>query len=86
MGPPIEHGGMEALEPVEIPLFVASMGPPIEHGGMLGLTIQDTRDDFMLQWGRRLNTAECCGFRQRTLFRNRRLQWGPPLEHGGMTV
>ena len=58
MGPPREHGGM-TLD-VELYLFriVASMGPPREHGGM-SLVHSAPMRVLPLQWGRRVNTAEC---------------------------
>ena len=33
------------------------MGPPREHGGMLDI-LNKTLDEAVLQWGRRVNTAE----------------------------
>ena len=59
MGPPREHGGMLNTASLGYLLWVASMGPPREHGGMhIARPIMPTRK-LSLQWGRRVNTAEC---------------------------
>ena len=59
MGPPREHGGMasEASERRSGPS--ASMGPPREHGGMHRAPGPVPNRNRQLQWGRRVNTAEC---------------------------
>ena len=58
MGPPREHGGMPALRVAMELRTIASMGPPREHGGMLEWFLERYPVE-MLQWGRRVNTAEC---------------------------
>ncbi len=77
MGPPREHGGMFK----DIPRYYrerlaigASMGPPREHGGMGNARVVACRLR-LLQWGRRVNTAECWttpGVSSRRFL----LQWG----------
>ncbi len=62
---------------------IASMGPPLEHGGM-SWTKEVLTAAWLLQWGRRLNTAECAGAAHVANERGE-ASMGPPLEHGGMS-
>ncbi len=59
------------------------MGPPREHGGMLLDALERSGMRRLLQWGRRVNTAE---WRLRLRLPNPRAvaSMGPPREHGGM--
>ena len=59
MGPPREHGGMFYFYGVEGAEDAASMGPPREHGGMPCNGLPHYFCPRWLQWGRRVNTAEC---------------------------
>ena len=64
MGPPREHGGMRWRARGARAAGHASMGPPREHGGM-GASITGPRIvGLELQWGRRVNTAECAVLRK----------------------
>src|SRR6478752_6848313 len=59
MGPPREHGGMLPADRWDQCGAYASMGPPREHGGMSLVARRLRHDELSLQWGRRVNTAEC---------------------------
>ncbi len=59
MGPPREHGGMLLSDARVDPIGYASMGPPREHGGMITPGTIAAPKRAPLQWGRRVNTAEC---------------------------
>src|SRR3954468_15840117 len=76
MGPPREHGGMVSERgSCFAAVDGASMGPPREHGGMLREQGLVRWRHVKLQWGRRVNTAECrhgCSVSQAC----RLLQWG----------
>src|SRR3954469_9333939 len=75
MGPPREHGGMSACSAELHGRGEASMGPPREHGGMLAQKRRSTTAMGGLQWGRRVNTAECSsGLRAQRA--SSLLQWG----------
>ena len=58
MGPPREHGGMGAPSDRHAHVETASMGPPREHGGM-AVELRWNYVNTKLQWGSRVNTAEC---------------------------
>ncbi len=58
------------------------MGPPREHGGMQAQLI-DAAIPELLQWGRRVNTAECIAL-VRVNPAVPHASMGPPREHGGM--
>ncbi len=58
MGPPREHGGMLFEAVADLAKLPASMGPPREHGGMVTALVTAVSAYFLLQWGRRVNTAE----------------------------
>ena len=82
MGPPREHGGMWPEAIASLRSVVASMGPPREHGGMVH-EHEPLAYLAKLQWGRRVNTAECRG--PSPLGRKHcSASMGPPREHGGM--
>ena len=58
------------------------MEPPCEHGGVgvrLGLKFVSA----LLQWSRRVNTAECC-VAPRFVDHRRDASMEPPCEHGGV--
>src|SRR5882724_1973682 len=60
------------------------MGPPREHGGMNSAGV-GAHAEGSLQWGRRVNTAECQTVR-RCARRYASASMGPPREHGGMAM
>ena len=74
MGPPREHGGMRELRIGHGDGGIASMGPPREHGGMVS-HFGRWRVVVGLQWGRRVNTAEC-GIGDTEISAPALLQWG----------
>ena len=57
MDTPREHGGMRVAAPMDGVDQTASMGPPREHGGM-DVRALGGEKKTLLQWGRRVNTAE----------------------------
>ncbi len=61
------------------------MGPPLEHGGMTCVCGGCGTGAAPLQWGRRLNTAECWGVKEGVV-KAMLASMGPPLEHGGMNL
>ena len=57
MEPPCEHGGVFCAYRVHGRVTHASMEPPCEHGGVTpGESYAD--EALLLQWSRRVNTAE----------------------------
>src|SRR5882724_11907073 len=60
------------------------MGPPREHGGMNTHQCALCAHEIGLQWGRRVNTAECSSRASRVTLRGPSM--GPPREHGGMSA
>ena len=57
MGPPCEHGGRSSALQNYRGQDIPSMGPPCEHGGRDSVSAANVRRQ-LLQWGRRVNTAE----------------------------
>ena len=52
------------------------MEPPCEHGGVRALYVVALGDELVLQWSRRVNTAECrCIMAQSIPTAESRLQW-----------
>src|SRR6185503_14054957 len=62
MGPPREHGGCARLVATRLKpdSRTASMGPPREHGGCYVVAV-NRNAGTLLQWGRRVNTADASG-------------------------
>ena len=60
MEPPCEHGGVRAHAVALVPGFLASMEPPCEHGGV-SIASWTQPPLTLLQWSRRVNTAEWPG-------------------------
>ena len=58
MEPPCEHGGVTECEPQDLRRDLASMEPPCEHGGVWAESNPRVAG-VLLQWSRRVNTAEC---------------------------
>ena len=59
MEPPCEHGGVREMSTQLGGVAAASMEPPCEHGGVSGQSAATIRISMLLQWSRRVNTAEC---------------------------
>ena len=82
MEPPCEHGGVRRRALVRADDRGTSMEPPCEHGGVLQI-VTELVVPKLLQWSRRVNTAE---------WRIDLLRVGaivhtsmePPCEHGGV--
>ena len=82
MEPPCEHGGVHDPGPASVYPVNASMEPPCEHGGVAsGCIIRNTRG--LLQWSRRVNTAECRGAAEAPAT-HEAASMEPPCEHGGV--
>ena len=75
MGPPREHGGMLNGVKLASSDALASMGPPREHGGM-ALLEEQVAQLKLLQWGRRVNTAEWVTPSSSAASATAWLQWG----------
>ena len=60
------------------------MEPPCEHGGVRTSPPSATRS-LLLQWSRRVNTAECSA-RAEDRFRLIDTSMEPPCEHGGVSL
>ena len=83
MEPPCEHGGVALKEAMTMPLACASMEPPCEHGGVRPTGRRAQVVVPLLQWSRRVNTAECVASAGSEP-RGAPASMEPPCEHGGV--